>query len=431
MQSVIFARNPVVVAAERSALSCLALTCFLAACSEGNRLTPIAAPPPPDPAPPPEPTFTTRELLGEALFFDVNLSLNRTQACATCHDPARAYTDNRLDAFGQPVAFSVGDDGFSQASRNAPTVTYTAFAPGFGSERHPRFNSQQPDYEGFVGGQFWDGRAETLENQAKNPPLGADEMAMPSKAAVIDRIRENADYEASFELVFGYTIFDNIEDAYDAMAASIGAYERTDVFNTFDSKYDRSLTGDYVFFPGSKEALGRALFFSQQFTNCATCHQLAPNGNRHETFTSYEYHNIGTPINEEARLAANLPLDELDPGLLANPQVDDPAQAGKYKVPTLRNVAVTAPYMNNGVFRSLDTVLRFYDHFQAGSDNQINPETGAPWRESPFPDTVSTTELEDGRPLSDNDIEALVCFMRSLTDQRFEDLLPDDGLRCD
>ncbi|MEM6543906.1 MAG: methylamine utilization protein MauG, partial [Pseudomonadota bacterium] len=172
-------------------------------------------------------------------------------------------------------------------------------------------------------------------------------------------------------------------------------------------------------------------FFSQQFTNCATCHQLAPNGNRHETFTSYEYHNIGTPINEEARLAANLPLDELDPGLLANPQVDDPAQAGKYKVPTLRNVAVTAPYMNNGVFRSLDTVLRFYDHFQAGSDNQTNPETGAPWRESPFPDTVSTTELEDGRPLSDNDIEALVCFMRSLTDQRFEYLLPDDGLRCD
>ena len=415
----------------------IAFAFFLPACSDRNALqlpdqaNPTPTPPTPTPTPPVEPSFTTAELLGESLFSDVNLSFNRTQSCATCHDPVRAFTDNRLDAFGRPVAFSVGDDGFSQASRNTSTVTYAALTPEFAFESHPRFNSQQPDYFGYVGGQFWDGRALNLEEQAKGPPLGAEEMAMPSKAAVVERLLENADYAASFRLLYGENIFDSADAAYDAMVDSIAAYERTDRFVSFDSKYDRALRGEYTFFPGSKESLGRALFFSQQFTSCATCHQLAPNSNRSETFTSYEYHNIGTPINEEARIAANLPLDDLDEGLLAHPDVDELTEIGKYKVPTLRNVAVTAPYMNNGVFRSLDTVLRFYDHYITGSDNQTNPETGAPWRAPPFPETLALTELKDGRAMREQDIEALICFLRALTDQRYEHLLPEDDLQCE
>ena len=191
------------------------------------------------------------------------------------------------------------------------------------------------------------------------------------------------------------------------------------------------MTGDYVYAPDSKAALGKALFFSQQFTNCATCHQLAANGNRSEVFTNFEYHNIGTPVNVEARIAGNISLDDLDEGLFGHPDVDDPAQMGKYRVPTLRNVAVTGPYMNNGVFRKLDTVIRFYDQFLTGSDNFLNPETGAPWREPPFPNTMSLVELEDGGKLSESDIEGLVCFLLTLTDERYEPLIEEDSLVCD
>ncbi|MEM1111026.1 MAG: cytochrome c peroxidase [Pseudomonadota bacterium] len=418
---------------------CLLALALLGGCGgDGSDSTPPGSglgdpvqPAPVEPALPSEPAFRSAEALGESLFFDTNLSLNRTQACATCHDPERAFTDPRLDAEGLPAAFSLGDDGFSRASRNAPTAAYAAFAPVFQFGTHPRFNSQQSDYEGYRGGQFLDGRAADLTEQAGGPPIGAEEMGMPDEASVVDRLLENPDYVVSFRALYGEQIFDDVEAAYTAMAASIAAYERTDTFASFDSKYDKALRGEYLYEPGTKAALGRALFFSQQFTNCATCHQLAPNSSRQETFTNYEYHNIGTPVNDAARLAANIPLDDLDEGLLRNPAVDDPAETGKYKVPTLRNVAVTSPYMNNGLFRRLDTVIRFYDKFQTGSDNQVNPETGAPWREPPFPDTISLLELRDGRRLDDSEIEALVCFLRTLTDERYEYLIEEDGIACD
>ncbi|MCB1855917.1 MAG: c-type cytochrome [Pseudomonadales bacterium] len=414
----------------RSTRCLLAATLLLATgCGDGNNNGGTPAEPT---TPTAEPTvFATEADLGESLFFDTNLSLNRTQACATCHDPERAFTDSRLDDDGLPAAFPLGDDGLSRGSRNAPTAAYAALAPTFQFGTHERYNSQQSAYEGYIGGQFLDGRAADLEAQAKGPPLNPIEMGMPDEASVVERLQENPDYAASFRALYGDDIFADTEAAFDAMASSIAAFERSEAFSSFDSKYDKSLRGDYLYEPGSKAALGKALFFSQQFTNCATCHQLRPNGSRDETFTNYEYHNIGTPVNEAARLAANIPLDDLDEGLLANPEVDDPAQIGKYKVPTLRNVAVTAPYMNNGVFRKLETVIRFYDKFLPGSDNLVNPETGSPWREPPFPDTVSLEELADSPRLSEDDIVALVCFLRTLTDERYEHLIEEDGIICD
>jgi cytochrome c peroxidase len=409
----------------------LAIAVSISACGGGGGGSSAAPDPAPNPEPNPEPpAFTTAAALGESLFADKNLSLNRTQACSTCHDPARAFTDNRLGDDTMRPAFSVGDDGFSRRGRNAPSAAYASQAPQFQFETHARFNSQQPDYEGFVGGQFWDGRATDLQEQAKAPPLGPLEMGMPDEASVVERLLENSDYESSFRALYGDNIFDDAQAAFDAMTAAIAAFERTDEFAPFDSKYDKSLRGEYVYEPGSKAALGRALFFSQQFTNCATCHQLAPNGSRNEAFTSFEYHNVGIPVNVDARIAANIALDDLDEGLFGNPGVDDPAQIGKYKVPTLRNVAVTGPFMHNGVFKRLDTVIRFYDKFLAGSENLLNPETGAPWREPPFPGTVSAVELQDGRRLSELDIEALVCFLRTLTDERYEPLIEEEGIAC-
>ncbi|MDD3446254.1 MAG: cytochrome-c peroxidase, partial [Zavarzinia sp.] len=121
--------------------------------------------------------------LGADLFNDSNLSLNRTQACASCHMPYFGFVDPReVPAAGDAV--SLGDDGHSIGTRNAPTASYAASAPAF----HRTADGK------YVGGLFLDGRAGTLEDQAGGPPLNPVEMGMPDKAAVVERLKENADY---------------------------------------------------------------------------------------------------------------------------------------------------------------------------------------------------------------------------------------------
>ena len=371
------------------------------------------------------PVVMSKVELGASVFADKNLSFNRTQSCATCHNPASGFIDDRLDAFGEIGAVSLGDDGISLGDRNAPSIAYSQFSPEFEYGSHPRFNSQQPDYSGFIGGQFHDGRSVNLEAQAGEPPLGALEMGMPDRESVVERLLENEDYRISFKALFGDAIFDDSNTAYAAMTQAIAEFERSDEFSAFDSLYDRDTID-----PLSKAALGKALFFSQQFSNCATCHQLSPNGSSEETFSNYEYHNIGVPVNEAVRAVNGIAADHIDDGLLSNPAVTDIAERGKYKVPTLRNIAVTGPYMHNGVFRDLRTVIEFYDHFLSGSQFNINPETGSPWRAPQLPSTVSLVELQEGRTLNNDEVEAMVCFLRALTDQRYEHLIEEKGISC-
>lgn len=375
--------------------------------------------------------FTTKEALGEALFRDVNLSANRTQSCATCHNPEHAFIDDRADASGRVSATSLGDDGLSRGDRNTPTAMYAAFTPAFNFTSHPRFNSQQPNYEGYIGGQFMDGRQLDLAGQASEPPLNPVEMGMQDKAGVVERLRENSLYEVAFTKLFGRDIWASDERAYEAMTEALSAFEFSADFSPFDSQYDRFLKGEYVYDPLSKAARGKALFFSQQFTNCATCHQLRPNSRRGELFTNFEYHNIGVPPNVADRALYGQNDDHVDLGLASNPAVvDETGLEGKFRVPTLRNVAVTAPYMHNGVFKKLTTVIQFYDHFLASSTHTHNPETGLPWRAPAVPETLSAAELKDGGALNDDDIEAMVCFLRTLTDARYEHLIRDDGTDC-
>ena len=112
--------------------------------------------------------------------------------------------------------------------------------------------------------------------------------------------------------------------------------------------------------------------------------------------------------------------------MLDNPLVDDPAQRGKFKTPTLRNVAVTGPYMHNGVFQDLRTVVVFYNKYNSKADAaQTNPETGARWGVTPVPETLSTEELTHGPALDDRRIDALVAFLETLTDARYEPQLED------
>ncbi len=353
----------------------------------------------------------SKEQLGQQLFFDTNLSSNRTQSCATCHAPSHAFVDPRDN--GVNGAYSLGDDGHSLGDRNAPSAAYAMFSPDFGVNEKGVY----------VGGQFHDGREHNLAGQAGGPPTNPIEMGMPSKAAMVERLQENPTYVAALQSLYGEAIFSDNEKSYAAMADSIAHFERTELFAPFDSKYDRYLKGEYQM--TEQEELGRTLFFSQQFTNCNLCHQLNTS-QRHpqETFTNYQYHNIGVPTNIEGRKKNGVPVDTADTGLLNNPQVDDAKQAGKFKVPTLRNVAVTGPYMHNGVFKDLRTVVLFYDKYNSrSSKRQINPETGQAWGAPEVPQNLSLTELETGPALKDERIDALVAFMKTLTDKRYEHLL--------
>lgn len=357
------------------------------------------------------PPIKSIEKLGERLFFDINLSQNRTQSCATCHMPNAGFADKRGNQVGGAV--SLGDDGISLGDRNAPTASYARFSPVF----HKNAQGQ------YVGGQFLDGREADLKGQAGGPPLNPIEMGLPDKAAVVARLLENSAYETAFKQLFGASIFDQNDTVYAAFTESIAAFEQTDDFAPFDSKYDQYLRGEYTLTP--EEDLGMTLFFSQQFTNCNLCHQLKSQpAAQQETFSNYQYHNIGVPKNHAVRSANGLADDYVDEGLLNNPQVSDPKQRGKFKVPTLRNVAVTGPYMHNGVFQDLRTVVLFYNQYNSRSaKRQINPETSQPWAEPEIAENISMEELKTGPALDDKRIDALVAFMRLLTDQKYEYLL--------
>lgn len=356
------------------------------------------------------PGYPTLEAWGEALFFDPNLSASRTESCATCHDPEAAFTDPRETAAGHAV--SLGDNGTSLGDRNAPSVLYAALTPDFGRDADGEWR----------GGQFHDGRAADLAAQAAGPFLNPDEMAMPDQAAVLARLQEDPDHAAMLAARLGPKA-DDPEAAYAEITRAIAAFERGPEFQTFDSKYDRWLRGEVKL--TDQEELGRVLFFSNQFTNCNLCHQLNPGKlDEKETFSNYRYRNIGTPANAAVRALNGSDPGRVDLGLAEGHPEVGPAHAGAIKVPTLRNVAVTGPYMHNGVFADLETVVRFYNKYNSRSPKaQINPETGLDWGPPEVPGTVALKELETGPALDDQRIEALVAFLKTLTDARYEGLL--------
>lgn len=349
-----------------------------------------------------------KQQLGMQLFFDVSLSENRTQSCATCHQPDRAFIDPRGE--GIEAAASRGDDGHSLGDRNTPTASYAAAIPAF----HRKENGV------YAGGLFWDGRANSLADQAAGPPLNPIEMGMADESAVATRLQENPSYVEAFKHLYGEAVFADPKQVYAAMADALAAFEQTDFFAPYDSKYDRQLRGEYEFTP--EEELGRTLFFSQQFTNCNQCHQLQATPNhRSEVFSNFEYHNIGIPPNMALRAING--VSQVDEGLLLHPEINDPAQRGKFRTPTLRNVAVTAPYMHNGVFSDLRTVVLFYNKYNSrAASRQINPETGERWADPEVPQNLSLELLEIGPALDDRRVDALVAFLKTLTDQRYEHL---------
>ena len=304
--------------------------------------------------PPDNPATPAGEALGERLFFDPLLSEDGTISCASCHQPEHAFADDRR--------VSVGVHGRT-GTRNTPGLTNVGY-----------FHQQL----------FWDGRADNLEAQALHPIGTAHEMG-GSWSAVIARLRAESSYVADFTAAFG-------EVAIDAtlVGRALAQYQRTLVSD--DSKYDRVLRGEATYTP--KEALGHAIFFDAgddpggpfaglPTGECAHCH-TAPH------FTNQRFENNG--LDEAVELTD---FTDLGRGAI-NGQVYD---NGRFRNPGLRNVALTAPYMHDGRFATLEEVV---EHYHSGGRYAENRSANVR--------ALGLTEEQKS---------ALVAFLHTLTDTSF------------
>lgn len=392
---------------------------------------------PAQPATADEVVLSPVEQLGQQLYTDINLSKHRNQSCETCHSlspaanpaiPASAvvsgFVDNENVMSGQPV--SAGSEAGASGSLNAPSVAYARFSPAF------HWNSEEGLY---MGGQFWNGRATNLAKQAEGPFLNSVEMALPSKWAVITRLKESREYRRAFSRLFGIRLAGipayelapaevkpprGVEEAYDKLTEAIAAFEKSRIFNRFTAKFDYVIAGMAEF--TAEEQLGFELFTGDR-AQCSACHTAdlgiaIGGGDQPPMFTDFSYDNLGVPRN------VNIPGNpEPDLGLGGREDIAaaDPAgeELGKHKVMTLRNVEITGPYMHNGVFQNLDQVVHFYNTRDIKPavcvDNDDPGFADQCWPAPEIPQNVNDSELGN-LGLSAAEEASIVAFMKTLTD---------------
>jgi cytochrome c peroxidase len=262
----------------------------------------------------------------------------------------------------------------------------------------------------FVGGLFWDGRADTLEDQASRPFLNPLEMNNPDKATVIAAVRV-AGYADAFRSIYGPTSLDDTEQAFASLMDAIATYERSRALSPFSSKYDGYLAGTATL--TDEELRGLAVFEDPARGNCASCHPSRPGPDgTPPLFTDFTYANLGIPKYGNSRYLdqpSSLNPDGaafVDHGLMKT--VDDAQQDGKFRVPTLRNVARTARYGHNGYFGNLDYIIDFHNTRDVGS-----PDTG-PWAP---PEVAANVDPRVGHlGLSTKDVNDLWSFLKTLSD---------------
>jgi cytochrome c peroxidase len=281
--------------------------------------------------------------LGQQLFFDPRLSADDTVSCATCHDPRKGYSN------GERVGIGIGGQ---RGKRNVPTVLNAALNEFY----------------------FWDGRAASLEEQALGHIQSPGEMGQSHKATVA-RLRSLKGYRAQFARAFGTEAFTIRE-----VAAAIASFERT--LLTGNSPFDRYKFGGESGALTATEERGFGLF--REKARCVKCHLVdevsAP-------FTDNRFHNLGVGTDGPAP----------DVGRFA--VTKQPADRGKFKTPTLRNVTQTGPYMHDGRFATLEEVVDFYD--KAGIPNPIlDPDITPLGLTAPEKaDLVAFLRALDGAPL--------------------------------
>lgn len=370
----------------------LVLAAFAASLATTTAAAPPAASPPLGlPAleiPADNPQTPEKVALGDRLFHDKRFSSTGTVSCATCHDAAKAFTDS-------PRKVSEGIRKLT-GTRNAPTVVNSAY-----------FTSA-----------FWDGRSPDLEDQALHPFTNPVEMGLPSHEPILAVIRGDAEYVRAFAAVFGKKA-----DAITIreVTQAIAAFERTKVSG--NSPFDR------WYFAGDAKALtpaqvrGFDLFVNKG--RCQSCHVVEQTT---ALFTDNRFHNVGVGINamqaEVPRLAteflkAKATLAEVDRKVLADPKTSELGRlavtrnvedTGGFKTPTLRNIAVTPPYMHDGSVATLREVIVHYNN------------GGATKKEDPVNDFLSggIRPLE----LTEPEIDDLVAFLEALTSPEFAPSAP-------
>lgn len=349
--------------------------------------------------------------LGELIFNDRSLSKDGTQSCSSCHDSNHAFIDRRKNLEQAKLvsnAVSLGQDGKSLGDINTPSVAYAAYVPEFHFDENEQL---------YIGGLFFDGRANNLSKQAQQPFINPIEM-QTTPDTVVNKVRQL--YGDTLIQLYGQNVFENTETAFLAIADSIAAFEKSNQVSPFNSRFDRMLKGEVVFTPQEKRGLD--IFEKEDKGNCAACHPV-PSRQSSQTesvFTDFTYDNLGVPANNLVRVLNQKGENYVDFGLYNNPEVTDESLKGAFRVSSLRNIAVTAPYMHNGVFKDLRTVVAFYNSRDV--EGALNPETKQPWREAEVEGTKNTEELGD-LGLSDQEMDDLVAFLKTLTDKKYEHLL--------
>jgi cytochrome c peroxidase len=347
--------------------------------------------------------LTPKEELGKALFFDTSLSAPPGMSCGTCHEPTAGFTDPRP---GSPTSAGVIENRFGD--RSAPSAAYAFGGP-------PALTLHNGEW---VGGLFWDGRADTLEDQARAPFLNTLEMHAPNETYVVTQVRTGA-HARLFREVYGRRSLNNAEQAYGFIVDAIAAYERSAEVNPFTSKYDYFLDGAVML--SQMEMMGLTVFNTKG--KCSTCHPstVGADGSK-PLFTDHRYFNLGTPKNA-ANLFYTLPPalnplgnDYIDYGLGAVLEARGiegaAAEMGKVKVPTLRNLTKTAPYMHNGVFATIMDVVHFYN--MRDVPGATMPD-GSPILPPEVPVNVDTEHMGN-LGLTMQEGMALIMFLRTLDD---------------
>jgi cytochrome c peroxidase len=348
--------------------------------------------------------------LGKKIFFDANLSVPRGQSCASCHDPAAGFADPDTNL---PVSQGAIPARFG--NRNAQSVAYAAFSPPlYFDSIHITAAIPEGQYK---GGLFWDGRANSLEEQAKQPFVNPLEMHNPNKKTVYLVVRQSR-YSDLFKRVFGSAAFTNVDFAYECVAQALAAYMRSTEVSPFTSKYDYWKRGQAQF--TDSEQRGYMLFQPMGKGRCANCHEEGTTG----FFTNFGHQNLGTPRNPELPFYALPPslnpdgANYIDRGLgdflrkAGYPEAEAAKEDGKVKIPSLRNCAVTPPYTHNGYHTTLREVVVF-------NNTRDLPE--ANWPAAEVPETVHRHPMVMpgtlGRlGLNDQEIDDIVSFLQTLTD---------------
>ncbi|MEM9297441.1 MAG: cytochrome c peroxidase [Bacteroidota bacterium] len=327
------------------------------------------------PIPENNPLTSEKAELGRLLFWDPVLSGNKDVACATCHHPSQGYAD------GLDLSIGIGGSGLGElrtgtvlAKRNAHTILNTAFN-GIDKDgiTHP-LNSPM----------FWDNRAMSLEEQALLPILSKEEMLGNEihenviYDTIVGRLSAIPKYRQSFQQVFGT---DSIH--VDRIAKAIATFERTLV--TSNSPFDRYLRGDRTAMT-PQQINGMNAFIN---VGCAECHG-GP------MFSDFELHTLGVPDNPKL------------------PETDGGFGAYEFRTPTLRNLALTAPYMHNGMHTSLIEVMNFYEEISEGDDQVINEKVSG----------NDIAPLARALDMDEDATDEIIAFINALNDSDFDRAIP-------